>query len=223
MADEQDPQSQAGESPEPQETQPQDPGAQEPGAQESGAQEAGRQPEETGDAEDAGTGGTDPSEAAAAALKAAQAAVSGAGETADAADAEDEAALNEAKASAEETASEAARVVGPGNTTTDGAAEKFEAPIFENAEPTNGRETMEMLGDVELHVAIELGRTRMYVEDVLKLGDGAVVELDKPAGDPVDVYVNGRHVARGEILVLNDNFCVRVSDLVDQATEQDRT
>ncbi len=71
-----------------------------------------------------------------------------------------------------------------------------------------------MLNDVKLRVKIELGRTRMLVEDVLKLGEGAVVELDKLAGDPVDVYVNDRLVARGEVLVLNDNFCVRISDVI---------
>lgn len=54
----------------------------------------------------------------------------------------------------------------------------------------------------------------MYIEDVLKLTEGSVVELDNLAGDPVDVYVNGRLVARGEVLVLSDNFCVRVSEIV---------
>lgn len=71
-----------------------------------------------------------------------------------------------------------------------------------------------MLSDVKLRVKIELGRTRMLVEDVLKLGEGSVVELDKLAGDPVDVIVNGRLVARGEVLILNDNFCVRVSEVL---------
>jgi len=79
---------------------------------------------------------------------------------------------------------------------------------------------IEMLGDVDLDVAIELGRTEMLVEDVLKLGPGAVVELDKLAGDPVDVYVNGRLVARGEVLVLNDNFCIRISEIVANLEEQ---
>lgn len=70
-----------------------------------------------------------------------------------------------------------------------------------------------MLNDVKLRVRIELGRTQMLVEDVLGLGEGSVVELDKLAGDPVDVYVNGRLIARGEVLVLNDNFCVRISEV----------
>jgi len=71
-----------------------------------------------------------------------------------------------------------------------------------------------MLNDVDLRVKIQLGQTRMLVEDVLKLGEGSVVELDKLAGDPVDVFVNDRLIARGEVLVLNDNFCVRVSEVL---------
>jgi flagellar motor switch protein FliN/FliY len=82
------------------------------------------------------------------------------------------------------------------------------------------KETLDLLSDVQLHVRIELGRTRMYVEDVLQLGDGAVVELDKLAGDPVDVFVNDRHVARGEVLVLNDNFCVRINEILDPGAER---
>ncbi len=83
---------------------------------------------------------------------------------------------------------------------------------------------LDLLHDVELHVKIELGRTSMVVEDVLRLAEGSVVELDKLAGDPVDVFVNERLVARGEVLVLNDNFCVRVSEIVgDPAEEQGHT
>ncbi len=78
--------------------------------------------------------------------------------------------------------------------------------------------TLDLLNDVELDLKIELGRTNMYLEDVLKLRKGAVVPLDKLAGDPVDIYVNGRLIARGEVLVLNDNFCVRVAELVASAT-----
>lgn len=82
---------------------------------------------------------------------------------------------------------------------------------------------IDLLGDVNLDVKIELGRTRMFVEDVLRLKDGAVVELDKLAGDPVDVFVNERLIARGEVLVLNDSFCVRINEIVDhKAIEQAR-
>jgi flagellar motor switch protein FliN/FliY len=79
---------------------------------------------------------------------------------------------------------------------------------------------IELLSDVDLHVTIELGRTEMLVEDVLKLGNGSVVELDKLAGDPVDVHVNDRLVARGEVLVLNDNFCIRISEIVANIEQQ---
>lgn len=96
-------------------------------------------------------------------------------------------------------------------------ATKLDLP---NMTPTNqaaAREAIELLADVNLHVKIELGRTRMLVEDVLRLGEGSVVELDKLAGDPVDVYVNDRPVARGEVLVLNDNFCVRINEILSSS------
>lgn len=80
---------------------------------------------------------------------------------------------------------------------------------------------IDMLRDVDLHVAIELGRTSMLVEDVLKINEGSVIELDKLAGDPVDVYVNDRLVARGEVLVLNDNFCIRVSEIVANTEDEE--
>lgn len=78
---------------------------------------------------------------------------------------------------------------------------------------------IDMLGDVDLDVTIELGRTEMLVEDVLRLASGSVVELNKLAGDPVDVYVNSRLVARGEVLVLNDNFCIRISEILADVQE----
>jgi flagellar motor switch protein FliN/FliY len=74
---------------------------------------------------------------------------------------------------------------------------------------------------VTLRVKIELGRTQMYVEDVLRLNTNSVVELDKAAGDPVDIYVNDRYVARGEVLVLNENFCVRISEIVQHIGQDD--
>jgi flagellar motor switch protein FliN/FliY len=75
-------------------------------------------------------------------------------------------------------------------------------------------QSLELLSDVELDLRIELGRTMMRLEDVLQLRGGSVVVLDKLAGDPVDIYVNGRLVAKGEVLVMNDNFCVRVTELI---------
>ena len=89
-----------------------------------------------------------------------------------------------------------------------------------DSDQNDPKDKIQLLGDVDLHVMIELGRTEMLVEDVLRLGEGSVVELDKLAGDPVDVYVNQRLIARGEVLVLNDNFCIRVSEIVESLEEQ---
>ncbi len=90
----------------------------------------------------------------------------------------------------------------------------FDLPNFQQVMADAQVSSIDLLRDVELNVKIELGRSRMLVEDVLKLGEGSVVELDKLAGDPVDVFVNDRLVARGEVLVLNENFCVRVNEIV---------
>jgi flagellar motor switch protein FliN/FliY len=79
---------------------------------------------------------------------------------------------------------------------------------------SNERQPIDLLGEVEMDLRIELGRTEMRLEEVLQLRSGSVVALDKLAGDPVDVFVNGRLIARGEVLVMNDNFCIRVTELV---------
>ncbi|MFK7883114.1 MAG: flagellar motor switch protein FliN [Phycisphaerales bacterium] len=102
-----------------------------------------------------------------------------------------------------------------------GAAPMSLVDLAQSLGPQHRKDTLDLLSDVELHVRVELGRTRMYVEDILQLGNGAVVELDKLAGDPVDVFVNERHVARGEVLVLNDNFCIRVNEIIDSGAGQE--
>ncbi len=102
---------------------------------------------------------------------------------------------------------------------SDPEAKAVSMPAFDPGKLADAPEGIDLLSDVNLDVTIELGRTRMYVEDVLKLAEGAVVELDKLAGDPVDIYVNQRHVARGEVLILNDNFCVRVNEIVESGAE----
>jgi flagellar motor switch protein FliN/FliY len=73
-----------------------------------------------------------------------------------------------------------------------------------------GEEGFELLLDVPLRVSVELGRTRLRIQELLELGQGAIVELDRLAGDAVDILVNGRQVAQGEIVVVNDRFAVRV-------------
>ena len=110
---------------------------------------------------------------------------------------------------------------GPGASEPPGVdASGFKLPNFQQVMQDAQVSSIDLLRDVELNVKIELGRSRMLVEDVLKLAEGSVVELDKLAGDPVDVFVNDRLVARGEVLVLNDNFCVRVNEIVAGAKEE---
>lgn len=104
------------------------------------------------------------------------------------------------------------------------AAAAFESPDFGAAIGRGAAlSSINLIDDVELDVTVELGRTEMFIDEILKLGVGSVVELDKLAGDPVDVYVNNRLVARGEVLVLNDNFCVRVSDIQSPIPELDES
>ena len=97
-----------------------------------------------------------------------------------------------------------------------GATSPLELEPFPEAGPAGGDVvgSLGTLDDVELDLRIELGRAEMTLEEVVSLRDGSVVTLDKLAGDPVDILVNGRLVARGEVLVLNDNFCVRVAEIL---------
>ena len=74
--------------------------------------------------------------------------------------------------------------------------------------------TLEFILDVSLQVTVEVGRTRMTIQDLLQLGLGSVVELDKLAGEPLDIYINGKAVARGEAVIVNDKFGVRLTDIV---------
>ena len=93
-------------------------------------------------------------------------------------------------------------------------ASPFHWQEFGGTPASTEKATLELLRDVELELKIELGRAQMYLEEVLSLRKGAVVPLEKLAGDPVDIYVNDRLIARGEVLVLNENFCVRVAELI---------
>lgn len=90
----------------------------------------------------------------------------------------------------------------------------FELESFRGSMANPEVATLELMRDVQLDMTIELGRTHMYLEDVLQLRRGSVVSLNKLAGDPADIFVNGRLIARGEVLVLNDNFCIRVAELI---------
>lgn len=76
---------------------------------------------------------------------------------------------------------------------------------------------LDFLLDVYLQVSVEVGRTRMTIQDLLQLGQGSVIELTKLAGEPLDVYINDRLVARGEAVIVNEKFGVRITDIISQA------
>ena len=131
-----------------------------------------------------------------------------------------EGSAEQAATEAIEKAEEAAQSIATETAADPHVAEAVQLPDFAPPEqdPEQAAATLGLLHDVDLNVKIELGRTQMYVEDVLRLNENSVIELDKAAGDPVDIFVNDRHVARGEVLVLNENFCVRISEII-QATK----
>ncbi len=80
--------------------------------------------------------------------------------------------------------------------------------------PDLERRDMEFILDIPLDVSAELGRTRLLINELLQLGQGSVVELDKLAGEALEVYVNGKLVARGEAVVINEKFGVRLTDII---------
>ena len=89
----------------------------------------------------------------------------------------------------------------------------FEANQLSHSESRN----LNMLLDIPLQVTVELGRTERSVKEILELTSGSIIELDKLAGEPVDILVNARLVAKGEVVVIDENFGVRITDIVSQA------
>jgi flagellar motor switch protein FliN/FliY len=81
---------------------------------------------------------------------------------------------------------------------------------------------LDLILDVSLPVTVELGRSRMQIQEILKLAPGSVIELDKSAGDPVELYINDRPIARGEVVIIDENFGVRLTSIVT-ATERIKT
>ncbi len=107
-------------------------------------------------------------------------------------------------------AGESATSVGP---QAAGATEEKPAPPL-------GGSAINMLMDVNLLFTVELGRTQMPIKHVLELQKGSVVELDRVAGEPVDVYVNEHLMARGEVVVVDDKFGVRITELIAPETKE---
>jgi flagellar motor switch protein FliN/FliY len=85
---------------------------------------------------------------------------------------------------------------------------------FEDEQLVFDKKNIGLVMDVQLEVSVELGRTRKLIKEILEFGQGSIIELDKLAGEPVDVLVNGKIIARGEVVVIDESFGVRVTDIV---------
>ena len=87
---------------------------------------------------------------------------------------------------------------------------------FANLAPSSGGDqgNIGLLMDVFMEMTVELGRTRKLVKDILGMGEGTIIELDKLAGEPVDILVNRKLIAKGEVVVIDENFGVRVTEIV---------
>ncbi|MBU8909366.1 flagellar motor switch protein FliN, partial [Desertibacillus haloalkaliphilus] len=88
----------------------------------------------------------------------------------------------------------------------------FETPQLSPSESNN----LNMLLDIPLQVTVELGRTKRSIKEILEFTQGSIIELDKLAGEPVDILVNQKLIAKGEVVVIDENFGVRVTDIVSQ-------
>ena len=83
-----------------------------------------------------------------------------------------------------------------------------------SAAPSGGTKSLDLILDIPLTVSVELGRSKMLINDLLQLGQGSVIELTKLVGEPLEVLVNQKLVARGEVVVVNEKFGVRLTDIV---------
>jgi flagellar motor switch protein FliN/FliY len=101
----------------------------------------------------------------------------------------------------------------PGATVTELKPVETKAPVA-TSEPEARPRNLELIMDIPLKVTVELGRTKMVVHDLLALGQGSVIELNKLAGEPMEVLVNDKLVARGEAVVVNEKFGVRLTDII---------
>ena len=98
------------------------------------------------------------------------------------------------------------------------AANAQPAQIFQNFSETAGKGSMmnelDMILDIPVQIAVELGRTKITIKNLLQLAHGSVVELDAMAGEPMSVFVNGTLIAQGEVVVVNDKFGIRLTDII---------
>ena len=113
----------------------------------------------------------------------------------------------------QQTAPQQTRSAQPAPNVQQAAFTSFETPA---APPAEQPRNLDLLMDIPLKVSVELGRTKRTIKEILELSVGSVVELDKLAGEPVDIHVNNKLIAKGEVVVIEENFGVRVTDILSQ-------
>ena len=77
-----------------------------------------------------------------------------------------------------------------------------------------GQYDFDLILDIPLEISVELGKVKMLVNDMIQMGPGSIIELDKPVGDPLEIYVNEKLIARGEVVVVDEKFGIRVTDVI---------
>jgi flagellar motor switch protein FliN len=110
-------------------------------------------------------------------------------------------------------------------TATDDGAPAFDAdhtPIKSGAAASGSMQDIQMVLDIPVQLSVELGRTRVPIKYILQLAQGSIVELDALAGEPMDVLVNGYLIAQGEVVVVNDKFGIRLTDIVTPSERMKR-
>ena len=85
----------------------------------------------------------------------------------------------------------------------------------DNGSDQSGKYDMDLILDLPLDVSVELGKVKMPVNELLQLGRGSILELTKPVGEPLDIYINNKLIAKGEVVILDDKFGVRVADIIN--------
>ncbi|HYE10838.1 MAG TPA: flagellar motor switch phosphatase FliY, partial [Patescibacteria group bacterium] len=85
---------------------------------------------------------------------------------------------------------------------------------FDSDQWASEKESIDLIKDIPLEVTVELGRTKKLIKDILEFGPGTILELDKLAGEPVDILVNGKYIAKGEVVVIDESFGVRITDII---------
>lgn len=141
-----------------------------------------------------------------------------------------EAADDWAAALAEQTAAEAAQqataaqAAKPAAATVQASAEPAAAGLFKPLvdTPSDAQSDIDMIMDIPVQLTVELGRTRLTIRNILQLGQGSVVELDGLAGEPMDIFVNGYLIAQGEVVVVDEKYGIRVTDIITPADRINR-